>query len=47
MNEERKCLLQVEHIRGHLWHRRNIQYVSILYEYIKWGRLRLMLFSSG
>jgi len=21
MNEERKCIRQVEHIRGHLWHR--------------------------
>jgi Ni,Fe-hydrogenase III large subunit len=40
MNEERtgKCLLQVEHIRGHLWHRYSIADNQVMVATVKLSR---------
>ena len=53
MNEERtqKCLLQVEHIRGHLWHRYSITVNQVMVATVKlsrwWFQLNQSIWTLG
>jgi hypothetical protein len=49
MNEERtgKCLRQVEHIHGHLWHRYSITVNQVMVATVKLYNLWLQLFCSS
>jgi hypothetical protein len=49
VNEERtgKCLRQVEHIRGHLWHRYSITVNQVMVGTVKFPKWWLQLYQKG